>query len=674
MVDELWNLNWAREIISGSFWGDEAYFRGPLYPYLLAFFLKITGDSIFWARLFQAIISAGSATILFLLGTRLLNRTVGIISALAYTLYGTLMLYEAMLLIPVLFNFLNIFGVYLMMINRGKFDLKRWLIIGIVFGLSAVARPNILLLVPLFMIWIYWGFSELKNIKKRLTLPAIFLLGILIPVLSITTRNYMKTDELILISSQGGVNFYIGNNPEAEGLTMLMPEIDLNESISWSQFIDATNSAAEKEAGKKLTAGEESSFWSKKAWSYIFSNPVNFIEITYKKLIYFFTGFENSDQTDIYQTRQYSSLLSITLWKNIFYFPFGLLSPFTIVGVIALWKRRKDLSLLYIFIIGYIPTVILFLVTARHRLPIIPFMIILAAYGGTALYERLKKKDWKAFLKLILPFIVILIFSNQTYFDIGFENEFQTHYNLALTYKRQGNLPMAEQEYKKALAEFSESAVTLNSLGYVQFEMGKTDQAMSNYRKALRIDPNYAESYNNIGLIFESKADYENALQYYHKAISLDPDLYQAYLNIGDVHLAQNKHLNAESSYKIAIEKSSENPASYFKLGALYARMKRLAEAEQMFINGSSHGEPRAIDCLNWGNVYYSKDEPNRAFNMYYKAIIKDSTLMPIYMNMAVTFRNLGFPVDSSRKYLNQALQINPNYSPARQMLQELGQ
>ncbi|MFH2035363.1 MAG: tetratricopeptide repeat protein [Candidatus Zixiibacteriota bacterium] len=674
MIDELWNLNWAREINGGNFWGDTAYFRGPLYPYLLALFLKIGGDSLFIARLFQILISAGSATVLYLLGMKLTNRTIGIISAGAYTLYGTLMMYESMFLIPVLFNFLNILGIYLMISHRREFNIKKWLIIGIVFGLSAITRPNIMLIVPLFIIWIYFGFSDIKELKKRLMIPAIYLLGILIPVLSVTIRNYAVADEFILISSQGGVNFYIGNNPEAEGLTMLMPEIDLNESISWSQFIDATRSAAEKEAGHSLTASEESSFWSKKAWGYILGNPFGFIELTYKKLIYFLTGFENSDQTDIYQTRQYSSLLSILLWKKIFFFPFGILFPLAIVGVINLWKRRKDFSLLYIFIVGYIPTVILFLVTARHRLPVIPFMIILAVAGGYAFFKATNRKDWSTFTKLVIPFMVLLVFSNQTYFEIGFENEFQTHYNLALTYKRQGNLPMAEKEYKEALLKYPESAVALNSLGYIQFEMGKTDEASDNYRRALRIDPNYAEAYNNIGLILESRADYENALQYYRRAVSLDSNLYQAYLNIGDVYLSQNNLPQAESAYNQALAKAADNSAPYFKLGALYARMQRFAEAEQMFINGSRHGEPRAIDCLNWGNIYYSTDQANRAFSMYYNAIKKDSTLMPIYINMAAAFKNLGFPADSSIKYLNQALRINPNYDLARQMLREFGQ
>ncbi len=70
MVDELWHLEWARDIIDGNFRGDEAYFRGPLYPYVLAFLLKITGDSLFWVRLLQAVVGSLSAVMIYIIGRR----------------------------------------------------------------------------------------------------------------------------------------------------------------------------------------------------------------------------------------------------------------------------------------------------------------------------------------------------------------------------------------------------------------------------------------------------------------------------------------------------------------------------------------------------------------------------------------------------------------------------
>ena len=80
MVDELWHLNWAKEIMGGNFWGSEAYFRGPLYPYFLAIVYKISGDSIFVARLIQSLLGSFSAILVYAIGHKLFSKTIGRIS------------------------------------------------------------------------------------------------------------------------------------------------------------------------------------------------------------------------------------------------------------------------------------------------------------------------------------------------------------------------------------------------------------------------------------------------------------------------------------------------------------------------------------------------------------------------------------------------------------------
>ncbi len=672
MIDELWNFDWAKEIIGGNFWGSEAYFRGPLYPYLLALFLKISGGSLFTVRLLQALIGSGSAVLVYLLGKKIISKKAGIIAGLAYAAYGTIVFYEEMLLIPVLFIFLNLLAVYLMIQYKGRFLPLKWFLAGIVPGLAAIARPNILLLVPFFLIWIYVTLSELNDIKKKLIITLIYLAGVLIPVLAVTLRNYIVTGEAILISSQGGINFYIGNNPETEGLTMLMPELDLNESLPWNEFTQATHKAAEKEAGHSLSASEESAFWAKKALTFIGKNPGKFLAITLKKIVYFFVGFENSDQTDIYDSRRYSSLYSILLWKKVIYFPFGFILPFSLVGMVYLWPRKKELSLFYIFIIGYIPTVVLFLVTARHRLPVIPFMLLFAATGATALWNYYFQKDWRRFGKYALLFLIALFLSNHTYFDIGFENTFQTHLNLALTYERRGNPAKAELEYRKALDVYPYSAMALNNLGLLLHNRGRNDEAMTILRKAVKVDPKYARAYNNIGLVFEDMGKYDEAEKLYWEALKIEPELYQSYINLGDLYADKKDYLGSEKAYNKAGEIAPDDRFIYFKLGILYAKMHKFAKAEEMFLDGEKLGPLSAIDYFNWGNIYYSTRQPDRAMEMYRKAIQTDPALAEGYYGVAVTFYSFNHPVDSVKAYLRKALQYKPGLTAAHNLLESL--
>ncbi|GAF94507.1 unnamed protein product, partial [marine sediment metagenome] len=75
MVDEKWHWEWANNILNNSFWGEGAYFRAPLYPYLLAFLAWITGGSIFFSKLLQSMLASGTAIFVYLMANRLFNRT-----------------------------------------------------------------------------------------------------------------------------------------------------------------------------------------------------------------------------------------------------------------------------------------------------------------------------------------------------------------------------------------------------------------------------------------------------------------------------------------------------------------------------------------------------------------------------------------------------------------------
>lgn len=674
MVDEQWHYQWAKEIIGGNFWGSEAYFRGPLYPYFLALLLKITGDSIFWTRLLQMIFPSVSASLLYLIGRHALSKKVGIIAAFGFALYGTMIFYDAMLLIESLFIMLNLGGIYLMLKYRRESSLKIWALTGLIFGLSAITRPNVLLLSPLFLLWIYLNFSEIRERFRRLAIPGVFFLAMMIPILGVTLRNYLVAGEAILISSQGGVNFYIGNNRDAEGLTMLMPELELDESLPWTEFTAATRTAAEREAGRTLTAGEESSFWSRKAWQFITENPGKFLGLTIRKLVYLCVGFENSDNQDIYFSRQYSSIYSALLWKKILYFPYGLLFPLALAGMFAGWRMRKELSLLYLFIIGYIPTIILFLVTARHRLPLVPFLLIFAAIALTELVRLWKNGFRKKSAVIVGIFLVTMALCNRTYFDIGFSNTSQMHFNLGLTYEKQGNLAMAEREYQKALEDNPQSATTLNNLGFVQFRLGKLEEAQAQFERSIHSEPQFAEAYNNLGLIMEARQDFSSAEAYYKRAINIEPELYQGYLNLGDLYLGQDNLVMAELYYLQAREVAPKRKEIYFKLGGLYGRKQEFDKAEKMFMEGAALGEPSAGDLVNWGNIYFATSRPDDAIELYKRAIAKDSNFLQGYFNLALTFNNYAYPFDSTRAYLEKALRINPQFAPARELLERLGQ
>ena len=63
-----------------------------------------------------------------------------------------------------------------------------------------------------------------------------------------------------------------------------------------------------------------------------------------------------------------------------------------IVGVMVTWGDRHRFAILYVTVIVYAASVILFFIYARYRYPLVPFLIVFAAaalaHGATWLRDR----------------------------------------------------------------------------------------------------------------------------------------------------------------------------------------------------------------------------------------------------------------------------------------------
>src|SRR5262249_61152375 len=88
-----------------------------------------------------------------------------------------------------------------------------WAAAGLLNGLTAVVIAPALVLVPVLAIaarrWVAW-----------------FLLGVAIAVAPVTLRNWVQGGELVLISFNGGINLYLGNNPRYDATVGIRPGRD----------------------------------------------------------------------------------------------------------------------------------------------------------------------------------------------------------------------------------------------------------------------------------------------------------------------------------------------------------------------------------------------------------------------------------------------------------------
>lgn len=681
MIDEKWHWEWAHEILQTSFWGEGAYFRAPLYPYFLALLVKIAGSSIFWVKFLQILVCGGTAFFIYRLADRLFGEKAALAAGLIYAFYGTLLFYETMFLIPVVFLFFLVWGMYRVVAHRDSSSLKTWVGTGLVFGLAAISRPNVLLVIPFLMLWLYWARTRPTPLVARIKAPLALLAGVIIVTIPVTVRNIIVTGDFILISSQGGVNLYLGNNEYANGLSMVMPEVDMDESITWRQFIPLTKAAAEKEAGRELSEAELSSFWSRKAVDFIVHNPGQFMGLVWKKTVYLLNGFENSDNTDIYYQRAKSRLYSLLLWKSPLFFPFGVLLPLTLVGA---YLRRDDFSKLlplYIFIVVYSPSITLFLVTARHRLPLVPFMIVIASAGLVRLVGELKRIGSKKLGFSLALFVVATLLVNRTYYEEGFTNTFQIHFNNGIKHEQLEDYVNAEKEYLLADENYPFSVTLINNLAYVQFRLGKYDEADKNFARAIKLKPEYGRVYNNLGLLVLKKGDLDSALALFHFALerfdtttAKPNELGQILLNLAEAHEALGNIDSARATYQRALEAAPLLGKAHFKAAAFYARRGQYHLTDSLYGEGMKRQGLGASDFFNWGLSLMERKQFSDGISMMYRALRQDSALYQAYYCIAVAHFEGNSPKDTVNAYLDICFRYNPNYEPALELKELVSQ
>jgi hypothetical protein len=191
----------------------------------------------------------------------------------------------------------------------------------------------------------------------------LFAAGLVLPILPVTLHNALVGHDFVPIASQGGVNFYIGNNPVADGYTAIVP----GTRATWWGGHDAAVAIAEHARGRALRASEVSRYWTAEGLAFLRADPAAALRLYVRKLYLFWWGAEISNNEHIYFLRRYSLPMQATLWHAGLYFPFGLVGPLALLGMGLAWVRlRARVVPLVAFVALYMISVVLFFVCARY--------------------------------------------------------------------------------------------------------------------------------------------------------------------------------------------------------------------------------------------------------------------------------------------------------------------
>ncbi|UCG15426.1 MAG: tetratricopeptide repeat protein [Phycisphaerales bacterium] len=600
----------ARSLIEGNGMGGAFFYQPFFYPFFLSVVYFFAGHSVLCAKVCQVVLGAATCVLTYRLGERVFDRRTGIIAGAIVALCGPLVFFEAELVGSGWAAFWSVALAWLFL-KAGADQAPRscrWL--GICGALAVLTRPTFL---PFFVAGCVWLAVALVRGSRRWRATswslANLLAGFAIIAIPVARLNSHVTGHFGILPSTGGINLYIGNNPDVcETLTtrpgfdwIRLTQLPLRQGVTGDQW-------------------EQQDFFARKFQTFVRTEPLGFAKGLARKALQFVSSREIPRNVDIYCFHEWSRVLGCLTWKvGGFGFPFGVILPLACIGFAC--RAREVPVPLILFLVLFPLSIVLVFVTARYRVVVVPHLAILAGAGFWAVVRMVQSRRWRR-LTATAAGVVVLIslasvpgpfceekldYTAELHFEVGtclgavtgshgrpdeaIEHFRQVlridpgfadaHHNLALELEEQGNLDEAAYHYQEVLRLRPDRYDSLANLALVRERQGKPDQARRHFEQALRIEPTFCKGHYNYANLLLKQGELSRAIEHYEAALRDCPEYAKAQNNL-KVALARREKLElALAQHTELLKRRPDHPTGYSNLVSLLVPLGRIDEAAE---------------------------------------------------------------------------------------------
>jgi 4-amino-4-deoxy-L-arabinose transferase-like glycosyltransferase len=468
----------ARRIAGGDvLLRGESLVFSPLYFYFLGAVFAVVGESHRWVLALQFALGIGSALLVHRLAREIFGPLSALLTLALCAFYGLVLVYEGQLM-DASFSVL-LPSAFLFLFHRAGRSRRAtaWFPAGVVLGLFFLTRPNGLIFLPLAAAWVFLRAKESVPAGRRAVATAALIGGTALAVLPVTLRNRAVTGEPVLLTSHGGINFYVGNNEHATGFFTPPPGMPPLPGVFNREI---PRSVAERETGRTgMSDSEVSSYWFGRGFSFIRGNPAAFVRLTLRKTRALFNAREIPINVDFEFLREISSTLRIA------FVPYGVVLPLGLIGMALPRGRRRENLFLHLYFASYALSVVLFFVTARYRLPLVPVLLVHAGFALRTLLARVGEPRAAAAPAVALAALLVVVNA-----DLGVRFD---------------------------------PAILAHGRGYTLQTMGREDEAVAYYEEALRLNPRLVLTHLHLARIHAFRGAFDAANRHYEAAARLSP-------------------------------------------------------------------------------------------------------------------------------------------------------
>ena len=597
---------WARSLLAGrDFLAGHPYFRAPLYPYFLAGTYAVSGGSYLAPRVAQALLGTLSAGGVLLIARHYFGRWTGFAAGLVAATFWLFVYFEGELLIVSLAIALDLAALWCFIHASERGAPRLALASGLLLGLSALARPNILAFAALAFVWLLIraradaraealerrearaGSPPRKRAAARLRPrhALLLLLGCLLPIVPVTVRNVIVSGDLVLIASQGGLNLYIGNNPQADGTTPELP----GEMADWRGSYFESIARAEAETGRTMKPSQVSRHYTRRALAYALSHPLEWLGLTARKVHYFWNRVEIGNNQPITFFAHHFAPVSRYLPIG-----YGLFAPLGLLGLLLALRAGRRGFPLWGFVLSYSASIIVFFVCTRFKMPVLPVLIVLAAGTGAYLIRLVRARRLRALVPAGVLLLASALWVNSE--PAGFRPEAAHGFEmLGMRAMERGDVAAGLDAFRQGLAAHPRYPAPLYiHIGHAELARGDLDAAEAAFQRGLttqaRHPREFARGTAGLGLIAERRNLAQAAIEYYVETVRLDPRQTAALARLVELYAARGEREAALEWAERAVHLAPGSAAAWTRLAELLHAGGDTARARQAFL--------RALDAL----------------------------------------------------------------------------
>jgi Flp pilus assembly protein TadD len=452
-------------------------------------------------------------------------------------------------------------------------------------------------------------------VTKRVRLAALILAGVAAGIAPVTIRNAVVAHQFALVSSHGGINFYIGNG---EGATGYFHDVPGMPSTVEGLAADA-HRAAENGLHRRLSDAEVSAYYSDLAWSWIRAHPLQWIALLLRKTY------------AVLNTAHVSTPFSYTFYA----YDAGTLlrvlvvGPWLLVPLGLFGLARGPRSPWLVFVPAYAASIVLFFVTERYKLPLFAACAIGAGAGIEALMTKRRARD-------IAIVAALLVAANwPLHLDDGRAEE---RLRMAEVEASRGNVSEAERWASLAQdAGHVPGARVEYALGRAQLAAGNPREALPHLRRAIEQRVDVPLAGYDLTVALQQTGDRDGAVRVLRALKPPPKSPAEVWLQLGKKAAELNAPDVAEPFLRRAVRAAPESPAAHQLLG---------------------------IDLLVLGR----EDEAARELSI---VVAKQPHNADALAMLAFAEQRLG-RTREAREHAQESLKWNPNQEIARRVLQTL--